>query len=55
MQAISIKHKENEQREKDLKEILEIVENKKSEYVRVNYEPNQIMKEADKISMENEY
>jgi len=48
------KNKENEQKAKDLKEVLEIVENKKSDYVRVNYEPNQIMKEADKLSMEND-
>lgn len=52
--AIDGKNKENEQKSKDLKELLEIVENKKSEYVKINYEPNQIMKEADKISQENE-
>ena len=40
---------------KEFKELLEKVENSKNEYVLKNMEPNQIMKECDKISIEIEY
>lgn len=55
LNSISDKKKENEIKAKELKEILDTIENKKSDYVVINTVPNQIIKEADKISMENEY
>jgi chromosome segregation ATPase len=54
LSAISDKTKEVESKFKDLKEALESVEARKGEYVVINVVPNQIMKESDKISSENE-
>lgn len=55
LNAINDKNKDLESKFKDLKEALESVEVRKGEYVVINAVPNQIIKESDKISMENEY
>ena len=54
LSAINDKAKEADLKMKELKNTLENVESKKGEYVVINAVPNQIIKESDKISVENE-
>ena len=54
-QSIRDKNLQLDLKRKEFKELLEKVENAKNEYVMKNMEPNQIMKECDKISIEIEY
>jgi hypothetical protein len=54
IQAINDKTKDTDGKGKELREALDSLEVKKGEYVVINAVPNQIIKESDKISIENE-